>query len=127
LLNGKHAGHKAVIVKTFDEGDKSSDKKHYGHALVAGVAHYPRRVTKDMTKKQLAKRSRVKPFLKMVNYNHAMPTRYGLDIDLKNIVTPEAVYGEKANRKTVRGKVKKLFEERYQSGKNRWFFTKLRF
>ena len=37
----------------------------YGHALVAGIERYPRKVTKSMGKKKLTKRSRVKPFVKV--------------------------------------------------------------
>jgi len=29
-----------------------------------------------MGKKRIAKRSKVKPFVKIINYNHFMPTRY---------------------------------------------------
>jgi len=61
-----------------------------------------------------------------VNYNHMMPTRYTLDLDLKAAVTGEALEG--ADKRVAAGKeAKKLLEERYKSGKNRWFFTKLRF
>lgn len=35
-----------------------------------------------MSKKLVAKRSKVKPFLKLINYNHLMPTRYSLDVPL---------------------------------------------
>jgi len=80
-----------------------------------------------MSEKKIGKRSTVKPFVKLVNFNHLMPTRYGLDVELKNAVTTEGVYGEKADREKVRKSVKKLFEDRYKAGKNRWFFTKLRF
>lgn len=73
VLNGRYAGKKAVIVKNYDDG--SSDKP-YGHALIAGVARYPLKVTKRMGKKRTAKRSKVKPFVKVVNYNHLMPTRF---------------------------------------------------
>lgn len=73
VLNGRYAGKKAVIVKNYDEG--SADKP-YGHALIAGVARYPLKVTKRMGKKRTAKRSKVKPFVKVVNYNHLMPTRF---------------------------------------------------
>jgi Ribosomal protein L14E/L6E/L27E len=38
LLKGRHAGKKAVVVKTFDEGSKS---KPFGHCLIAGVAKVP--------------------------------------------------------------------------------------
>jgi ribosomal protein L14E/L6E/L27E len=44
--------------------------------LVAGVARCPMRITKKMGKKRITKRSKVKPFVRYVNYNHMMPTRY---------------------------------------------------
>ena len=40
LLHGRYAGKKAVIVKNFDEGTSS---RPYGHALVCGIANYPRK------------------------------------------------------------------------------------
>lgn len=46
------------------------------HFPVAGIERYPRKVTKSMGKKKIAKRSKVKPFVKVVNFNHVMPTRY---------------------------------------------------
>jgi large subunit ribosomal protein L27e len=42
LLNGRYAGRKAVIVKNFDDGTTG---RQYGHALVAGIATYPRKVS----------------------------------------------------------------------------------
>jgi len=123
VTNGRYAGRKAVIVKNVDDGAKD---RPYGHALVAGVQNYPRVVKRSMPKHKIAKRSRLTPFLKLVNYNHLMPTRYGLDIDLKSVVTSDAV-GDATKRTEARTQVKKLFEERYKQGKNRWFFTKLRF
>jgi large subunit ribosomal protein L27e len=94
-----------------------------------------------MGKKTVAKRSKCKPFVKFVNYQHMMPTRYAVDIDLK------AALGEKSldapeTRHAVRQAVKKEFEQRYlnqtaASGKDGkvskkaegvgYFFTKLRF
>lgn len=72
VLNGRYAGKKALIVKNYDEG---STDKQYGHALVAGISRYPLKVTKRMGKKRSAKRSKIKPFVKVINYNHLMPTR----------------------------------------------------
>ena len=61
-----------------------------------------------------------------MNYNHIMPTRYVLDLDLKAAVTSDAT--DSTTKKVSAGKeAKKLLEERYKTGKNRWFFTKLRF
>merc|ERR1711893_398506 len=67
VLAGKYAGKKAIIVSQQDDGTQD---RAYGHALVAGIERYPRKVTKSMGKKKLTKRSRVKPFVKVVNYNH---------------------------------------------------------
>merc|ERR1712126_550809 len=79
VLGGKYAGRKAIIVKNYDDGTQD---RPYGHALVAGIDKYPRKVTKPMGKKKVAKRSKIKPFLKVVNYNHLMPTRYSVDVAL---------------------------------------------
>ena len=73
LLAGRRAGKKAVIVKQFDEGKKG---KTFSHALVAGVERPPLKVTKKMSKKKIERRSKCKPFVKVVNYNHILPTRF---------------------------------------------------
>lgn len=62
VLCGRYAGRKAVVVKTYDDG--TSDKQ-FGHALVAGIDRYPRKVTKKMGKAKLKKKSKIKPFLKV--------------------------------------------------------------
>lgn len=124
VLSGRYAGRKAVIVKSTDEG---SGEKHFGHALVVGIDRYPRRVYKGIGKKRMAKRSRIKPFVKVLNYNHLMPTRYNVDIDFdRNQINKEACK-DPALKKKALGIVRQKMEERYKAGKNRWFFTKLRF
>merc|ERR1739848_508554 len=88
---GKYAGKKAVVVKESNEG---TQERMYGHALVAGIDRYPRKVTKSMGKKKIAKRNKMKPFVKVINYNHIMPTRYSVDIPVsKEIVNKEALKG----------------------------------
>lgn len=72
VLAGRYSGRKAVIVKNIDDG--TSDRP-YSHALVAGIDRYPRKVTAAMGKKKIAKRSKIKSFVKVYNYNHLMPTR----------------------------------------------------
>merc|ERR1712071_374421 len=116
VLAGRYAGKKAIVVKTFDDGSKD---REFGHCLVAGIDRNPLKVTKSMSKKKILKRSKIKPFLKYVNYNHIMPTRYTVsDIDLRTIVTPTAM--KKIDSKVEsRKEIKKLFEGRYlQRGKN---------
>merc|ERR1712205_37249 len=118
LLTGRYAGRKAVIVKTFDEG---TTERPYGHCIVAGVSKYPLKITKSMSTKRIAKRSRVKPFIKVVNYNHMMPTRYGLDLDLKFMQGSDLV-NNPSKRTESRKALKTMLEDRYKTGKNKWFF-----
>ncbi len=60
-------------MQNYDDG---SSERPYGHALLAGVDRYPLKVTRAMGKKKVAQRSKIKPFVKVINYNHLMPTRY---------------------------------------------------
>jgi large subunit ribosomal protein L27e len=133
ILNGKFAGRKAVVVKAFDDGAK--DRK-FGHALVVGIDRYPRKVVKAMGQKKVEKRSKIKPFLKTVNFNHLMPTRYSVDFDLKKVIDTESALDAKASRIESKKQVKKIFEEKYKSQTAKsdkkaagvqYFFNKLRF
>ena len=91
------------------------DKK-FPHALVAGIERYPLKVTKRMSAKKIERRTKVKPFVKIVNYNHLIPTRYivGGDIDLKNIVSEDKL-ANKETRKQMKKEVRKLFQDKYAS------------
>lgn len=67
VLSGRYAGRKAIVVKNYDEG---TSEKPYGHAFVAGIDRYPRKVHKRMGKNKIHKRSKVKPFVKVrLTYN----------------------------------------------------------
>ncbi|KAI9322144.1 ribosomal L27e protein family-domain-containing protein [Dichotomocladium elegans] len=124
LLQGRYAGKKAVVVRNHDEGTKD---RPYGYAVVAGVERSPLKITRAMGKKKVAKRSRVKTFIKIINYNHMMPTRYALDLEaIKGTVSAET-FKDPTQREDAKKVIKKLLEERYQTGKNKWFFNKLRF
>ena len=46
----------------------------------------------------------VQTFIKVANYQHIMPTRYTLDVDLKSIVTQEAL--ENSSKRTEARKVR---------------------
>ncbi|XP_076955155.1 large ribosomal subunit protein eL27x-like [Bidens hawaiensis] len=123
VLNGRFAGRKAVIVRQFDDGTRD---RPYGHCLVAGISKYPKKVIRKDSAKKTTKKSRVKAFIKLVNYNHIMPTRYTLDVDLKDVVTVDALQSRDKKVTTCK-ETKARFEERFKTGKNRWFFSKLRF
>merc|ERR1711862_1025121 len=102
VLNGRFAGRKAVIVRNYDEGQ--SDRA-YGHALVAGIDRYPLKVTKKMGKKKIAKRSKVKPFVKVCNFNHLMPTRYSIDVTMEKSVVNKDCFRDPALRKKARKEI----------------------
>ncbi|MEJ1269979.1 hypothetical protein NN561_000796 [Cricetulus griseus] len=111
-------------MKNIEDG--TSDRP-YSHALVAGIDHYPRKVTAAMGKKKIAKRSKIKSFVKVYNYNHLMPTRCSVDIPLDKTVVNKDVFRDPALKRKARWEAKVKFEERYKTGNNKWFFQKLRF
>ena len=134
VLAGRHAGKKAVVVKTFDEGN--SDKR-FSHCLIAGLAENPRKITRSMSKSKAEKKSKaLKPFVKYVNVRHIFPTRYVVDIDLKKAVD-EADLVDAERKVDVKKNLKKVFLERYLNQKDitsekkaqgsSYFFQKLRF
>ena len=131
VLSGRFAGRKAVVVKASDEGNK---EKRFGHAVVAGIDRYPRKVVRAMKQSKIDKRTKIKPFVKTINFNHLMPTRYSVDFDLKKTLDDNAF--SKEQKGETKKTLKKLFEDKYknQSAKNEkktlgasYFFSKLRF
>ncbi|KAF0032975.1 hypothetical protein F2P81_015265 [Scophthalmus maximus] len=108
VLAGRYAGRKAVIVKNIDDG---TTDRPYSHALVAGIDRYPRKVTTTMGKKKIAKRSKIKAFVKVFNYNHLMPTRYSVDIPLDKTVVNKDVFRDPALKRKARREAKIKFEE----------------
>lgn len=124
IVRGRYAGKKVVIVKSYDEGTKAHP---FPHAIVAGVEEAPKKVTKGMSEQKIAKRTTIKTFVKAINYNHLMPTRYTFDIEsFKAAVSVDALK-EPSQRAEARKVVKKAFEERHRAGKNKWFFARLAF
>ncbi|MCL4161141.1 UNVERIFIED_CONTAM: hypothetical protein GTU68_062480 [Idotea baltica] len=124
-LSGKMAGKKAIVVKSNDEGTQD---RPYEHALVAGIHRYPRRVTTDMGKTKIAKRSKIKAFVRVINLKHLMPTRYSAtDIVFDKANINKETLKDPGKRKQARQLVKFKLEERYKMGKNRWLFQKLRY
>lgn len=66
----------------------------------------------------------VQTFIKVANYQHIMPTRYTLEVELKGVVTADCI--DNSTKKVEANKeAKALLEEKFKSGKNRWFFAKL--
>eukprot|EP00189_Rhodosorus_marinus_P009692 CAMPEP_0184737604 /NCGR_PEP_ID=MMETSP0315-20130426/395_1 /TAXON_ID=101924 /ORGANISM="Rhodosorus marinus, Strain UTEX LB 2760" /LENGTH=141 /DNA_ID=CAMNT_0027204891 /DNA_START=65 /DNA_END=490 /DNA_ORIENTATION=+ len=129
VLSGKYAGKKAVIVQNYDQG---TSEHPYGHALVCGIEKYPMKVTKNMGEKKVQKRSKIKTFVKAINYNHLMPTRYTFELgETVTSAAPAFTNSDVSVRTQARKDLRKVFanlsSQRYKGGKNQWFFTKLRF
>ncbi|KAG5630516.1 hypothetical protein H5410_002233, partial [Solanum commersonii] len=96
--------------------DEETRDRPYGHYLVAGVSKYPKKVIcKDSAKKQ-AKISRMKAFIKLVNYNHIMPTRYTINGDLKDVVNADVLQAR--DKKVTAAKETKVVDllDPYQKG-----------
>merc|ERR1711970_988705 len=132
-LQGRYAGKKAVILKTDDDGNK---ERSYGHCVVAGVAKAPLPITKAMCKpspkmkKLVQRRSRIKTFVKIVNYTHCMPTRYSVENTmvklLKGFLTADT-FTDQAAKKEFLKSARGVFEAKYKELEGqRWLFEKLR-
>ena len=65
-----------------------------------------------MGKKRLAKRSKVKPFIKFVNFNHLLPTRYTVSSFNLTELKPENLK-EKEQKIAAKKNLKKEFEKHY--------------
>lgn len=134
LLAGRRAGKKAIVVKPVDEGKKT---RKFGHCLVVGLEKTPKRISKKMTKRKLTRNARVKPFVKYVNNNHLLATRFlvkeDTDFDFKAMINEEQL-ADKAAHKTMIKALKAKMEERFLNPKDGdrqavadFFYKKLRF
>ena len=87
--------------------------RKFPHALVAGVERAPRKITRSMGKKKQERKSTIKPFVKNVNYNHMLATRFIVkdDFDFKSIVTDEAME-DPEQRKEAKKQLKAKLQER---------------
>ncbi|CAH8527384.1 unnamed protein product [Heterobilharzia americana] len=103
VLAGRYAGRKAIVIKSYDEG---SGEKPYGHALVVGIDRYPRRILRRMGKKRMESRCKIKPFIKVLNYNHLMPTRHSVNIIFDTKVINKNALVDKSLRKKARMEAK---------------------
>lgn len=81
--------------------------------MVVGIERPPRKVTRSMNKKKIERKSRMKPFVKYVNYNHLLPTRFVIkeDLDFKSIVNDDKMKDAEA-RKSMKAELKKQLQDR---------------
>ncbi|KAB0387395.1 hypothetical protein FD755_002351 [Muntiacus reevesi] len=67
ILARCYSRHKVVIMKNIDD---STPGQLYSHALGARIDH---KLTTIINKMKIVKRSKIKSFMKVYNYNHLMP------------------------------------------------------
>ncbi|KAF3820847.1 hypothetical protein GH733_005392 [Mirounga leonina] len=84
-------------------------------------------ITATIGKKKITKRSKIKSFVKVCNYNHLKPTRFSVDIPLDKTVLNKDVFRDPALKRKARREAKVKFEETSETSKNKWFFQKLQF
>merc|ERR1711918_210026 len=104
------------------QGRYAGKERPYGHCVVAGVAKAPLPITKAMCKgtpkmkKLLQRRSRVKTFVKIINYSHVMPTRYSVENTmvktLKGHLTADTFTDPHAKTKFLSARA--VFEAKYK-------------
>ncbi len=107
INSGRHAGKKAMIVNNYNDGTKN---KKFGHCLVFGIERYPRKITKTMSEEKIKRRVTVKPFVKYLNYNHFIFTRYSVKFDnsMNNLVNEYI-------KKSKEGEDNKGFQDPFQN------------
>ena len=111
-------------------------KHRFPHLLVAGIARHLPQVKRTDSKKKFIRKTSVKPFVKYVNQNHVLPTRFQVnDFDLKdvkddNLKTKEARI---ALKKTLHDAFTNTLrnlpnpKENEKAGHTKFFFSRLRF
>jgi len=116
VLNGRMAGKKAVLVNSWEQGNK---EKCFGFCLVVGVEKAPLKVNKKMSIKTVEKRCRVKPFVKFINFNHVLPTRYLVtsELDLKSLIN-ESQMATPEQRKEAKKSIKAILQEKFLKSTN---------
>jgi large subunit ribosomal protein L27e len=66
-----------------------------------------------MSEKKIVRKNRLKPFVKYVNYNHILPTRFVMkdDLDFKNVVTEEKM-ANPTTREAMKKELKNMLQGR---------------
>lgn len=130
ILNGKHAGKKGIVI----ENKIKNEKKNTDNIIILGIKNIPRKINQKRNDKK--KKINIKVFFKALNKSHVLPTRYFVDLnpDQQKLISnvSKCFFQNKAhikpdNSPTDLWKVDNIFIDKYFSGKNKWFFKKLKF
>lgn len=128
LLNGRHAGMKAIVLAAYPE---PTEARKYPHAIVLGIEKLPRKLTKNMPQETLVKRTQIKCFIKTVNFNHLLLTRHVMkDEDFwKKVSVDQLVKSmeDSQQKKAELDATTKVLRQKYLNGKMSWLFKPLKF
>ncbi len=133
-MNGRHAGKKAIII----ENNIKSNFYPSNNIMVLGIKTIPKKKLRKKENISLKKKLRIKVFFKTLNKKHIFATRYFVDLNLEqqNLITQVSndlskfKSGEDkkvGSGEKIRMLVNNIFMDKYFSGKNKWFFKKLKF
>eukprot|EP01066_Platyproteum_vivax_P012230 Platyproteum_vivax@DN555_c0_g1_i1.p1 len=101
-LAGRFAGKKGIVLTSVAQGNK---EKPFGHCLVVGLEKAPKKVHRKMSPKLIAKRVRIRTFVKQMNYQHLLPTRYMVsanEFEAKNVLGAEYFEAKKEDQRQAK-------------------------
>ena len=128
ILQGRHAGQKALVAAVYPTG---TETHKFPTAVVIGLDQSPSKVSKTMTQYQLVRKTQVRVFVKQMNFNHLLVTRFTIsEDDIFNKISPEAIvksFNDQAEKKKIIESLNNILHQKYLNGKFRWFFAKLKF
>ncbi|XP_071041399.1 large ribosomal subunit protein eL27 [Parasteatoda tepidariorum] len=127
ILNGRYAGRKAVVVKHHLRVNRSFCSFQYFllcsktccNTLRAFLTSIEDDTDEFMSDSSISESDFSPDVCRM--------PRYMVDIQFDKSIVNKEVLKDPAKRRKARRDVKSKFEERYKTGKSRWFFQKLRF
>lgn len=116
ITNGRLAGKKAVVLGELDQQ----------HIVVAGVNRIPVKSEDYMPSWEKRKNEKFLTFIKKININHVIATRYKADIGLAKLDANSAVEDIEA-KNACNEKANSIMKSAFEEKKVKWLFTTLKF
>ncbi len=117
ITNGRLAGKKAVVVSCLDDQ----------YIIVAGINRVPTACEDYMPDWQVRKNQKFLTFVKKMNVNHVLATRYKFGLDLSSLDIENSLDSLDAKIQ-CNERVNKLMKTAYEENSgSKWLFTELKF
>jgi large subunit ribosomal protein L27e len=128
LLNGRHAGTKGLVLSA---SQNPTEGRKYPHAVILGIEKGPKTLLKTMTQEALVARTKIKVFVKTVNFNHLLLTRHQLkEEDFWSKVKPDTIVNalkDPSEKKAALDAAAVVLRQKYLNNKFPWLFKPLQF